>query len=146
VDAGGLGGDEQRLADLPVGPALGDQCEDLNLSLSQAKRGSRRRRLLGRRRHVLRFFEAEAATLDEQLDLAPQRSRPERDCRLVGRPERGLGLLAGRASGKERLGLSETCVGGVEGVLQPLPGGRCRPPPLGVGLAFQPGPFGLSEH
>jgi hypothetical protein len=25
VDAGGLGGDEQRLADLTVGPALGDQ-------------------------------------------------------------------------------------------------------------------------
>ena len=24
MEAGGLGGDEQRLADLPVGPALGD--------------------------------------------------------------------------------------------------------------------------
>jgi hypothetical protein len=40
VNAGGLGGDEQCLADLPVGPALGDQCQYLNLSSGQAKRAA----------------------------------------------------------------------------------------------------------
>ena len=130
VDAGGLGGNEQRLADLPVRPALGDQGEHLNLSPGQAKRGSWRRPHLGRRRRVLRFFEAEAAALGEQLDLAAQRCRPERDCRLVGCPERGLGLLAGPACGQERLGLPEPRVGSVIGMLKPLPDGGRRPPPL----------------
>jgi hypothetical protein len=37
VDAGGLGGDEQRLADLPVGPALGDKREDFGLTLCEAE-------------------------------------------------------------------------------------------------------------
>jgi hypothetical protein len=39
VDAGGLGGDEQLLADLPVGPALGDQGEHLSLPPGEIKRG-----------------------------------------------------------------------------------------------------------
>ena len=45
VDAGGLGGDEQRLADLPVGPALGDQGEHLGLAFREAERGGWRGRL-----------------------------------------------------------------------------------------------------
>jgi len=39
VDAGGLGGDEQRLADLPVRPALGDQGQHLGLTVCEAERG-----------------------------------------------------------------------------------------------------------
>jgi hypothetical protein len=63
VDAGGLGGDEQRLADLPVGPSLGNQRKHLNLSPGQAKRSGRRRRRLRFRSRVDRFLEAEAAAL-----------------------------------------------------------------------------------
>jgi hypothetical protein len=69
VDAGRLGSDEQLLADLPVGPALGDQCEHLNLSPCQAKRGGRGWRGLGGRgwrglgrgSGVHRLFEAKSA-------------------------------------------------------------------------------------
>src|SRR5215218_4524624 len=39
VDAGGLRGNEQRLADLPVRPALGDQCQHLGLTVREAERG-----------------------------------------------------------------------------------------------------------
>jgi hypothetical protein len=37
-----LGGDEQCLADLPVSPVLGGQCEHLRLMQREAERGSRR--------------------------------------------------------------------------------------------------------
>ncbi len=37
VDAGRLGGDEQHLADLPVGPALGDQRKHPHLPLREAE-------------------------------------------------------------------------------------------------------------
>jgi hypothetical protein len=37
MDADSLGGDKQCLADLPVGPPLGDQSEDLGLTLGQAE-------------------------------------------------------------------------------------------------------------
>jgi hypothetical protein len=37
MKAGRLLGDEQRLADLPVDPPLGDQGEDLSLTLGQAE-------------------------------------------------------------------------------------------------------------
>jgi hypothetical protein len=39
VDAGGLGGDEHRLANLPVRLALGDQGQHLGLTLGEAERG-----------------------------------------------------------------------------------------------------------
>jgi hypothetical protein len=34
-----FGGDEQRLADLPVRPALGGQCQHLGLTHREAERG-----------------------------------------------------------------------------------------------------------
>jgi hypothetical protein len=71
VDAGGLGGDEQRLADLPVGPPLGNQGEYLGLTLCETERGGRRWRRLRFRRRVDRFFEAQAPALGKQLDLTP---------------------------------------------------------------------------
>jgi hypothetical protein len=69
VDAGGLGSDEQRLADLPVGPPLGNQSEYLGLTLGETERGGRRRRGLRFRSRVDRFFEAEAAAPGKQFDL-----------------------------------------------------------------------------
>jgi Rhodopirellula transposase DDE domain len=62
VDAGCLGGDEQRLADLPVRPALGDQGQHLRLSPGQAERCRRRRRRLGRGRPVDPLVELISAT------------------------------------------------------------------------------------
>ena len=64
-----------------VGSPLDDQCEHLGLTPGQTKRGRRGRWRLGRRRHVDRFLEVEAAALGEQLDLAAQRPGPERHCR-----------------------------------------------------------------
>jgi hypothetical protein len=76
VDAGGLGGNEQRLADLPVGPTLGDQREHLHLSSGQAKRCRRGGCCLGCRDRGGRLVQAQAAATGEQLDLAAQRPRP----------------------------------------------------------------------
>jgi hypothetical protein len=59
MEAGGLRGDEQLLADLPVGPTFGDQRQHLGLTVCEAERGGRGGRLrrrgcvdrfLGRRR------------------------------------------------------------------------------------------------
>jgi hypothetical protein len=90
-------GDEQGLADLPVGPPLGDQGEHLKLSPCQAKRSRRRSGHLGRCRRVNPLFQMEAAALGEQLDLTPQRRRSERDRRVVGGMECCFGLLPGCA-------------------------------------------------
>src|SRR5215208_5746097 len=91
-------------------------------------------------------MEVKAAALGEELDLAAQRSGPERDRRLVGGAERYLGLPAGRAAGEQRLSLPELRIGCLEGILQPLPGRGCRLPPLGVGPSLQPGLLGLGEQ
>jgi hypothetical protein len=47
VEAGGLLGDEQRLADLPVRPALSDQGKNLGLARGEAKGFGLRMRCLG---------------------------------------------------------------------------------------------------
>src|SRR4029450_3443558 len=115
--AGGLGGNEQRLADLPVGPALGDQCQHLNLTLGEAERGGWRGRRRWCRSSADRFFQVEAATLGKQFNLAAERSCPEADRRLMGAAEDLLGPGSRRAAGHQRLGLPEAGVGGVEGML-----------------------------
>jgi hypothetical protein len=139
VDAGGLGGDEQRLADLPVGAALGDQREHLGLAAGESEGCGRRLWRLRLRNRFDLLLEAEAAALGEQLDLTAQRFRPKCDRRPVGAADCFLGLLAGSASGQECFGLPEARIGGLKRVLQPLPGRGRRLPPLGVGSSFQPG-------
>jgi hypothetical protein len=76
--------------------------------------------------------------LGKQLDLTPQRQRPERDRCLVGCPEYGLGLLAGRAARQEGLGLTEARVSGRERMLQPCPRLDSDPPSFGVGPPLEP--------
>jgi hypothetical protein len=136
VDASCLGGNEQGLTDLPVGPALGDQGEDLGLTLGEAERGSRRGRRCWCRSGVDRFFQAEAAALGKQLDLAAERSCTEHDRCLMCAAEDLLGPGSRRAAGQERLGLPEAGVGRLEGPFQPLPSRGRRPPPIGVGPPF----------
>jgi hypothetical protein len=84
--------------------------------------------------------------LGEQLDLALQGRGPENDRRLVRPAQRGLGLLAVGPAGQECFGLPETGVGGLEGIAQPLPGHRGRPPPLRVEPPFQPGLLGPGQE
>jgi hypothetical protein len=64
----------------------------------------------------------------------------------VGCPDHGLGLLAGRVAGEECLSFPEARVGGVEGMLQLLPGGGRRLAPLGFGPPFQPGLLSPGEQ
>src|SRR5215217_5778812 len=129
VQAGGLGGDEQRLADLAVGVAGGHQLEHLGLPSGEAERGELGGRRRGRRGR--RVLQPEAAAPGEQLDLASQRAGPQRDRRPVGGPE-------------HRLRLPEAGVGGPIPQIEPLPVlGRLLPPPR-VRPSLQPGPFGLS--
>jgi hypothetical protein len=73
----------------------------------------------------------------EQLDLPPQRCRPKRNHHLVGWAEHALGLCMHWPAGQQCFGLAETCVSGLEGIGQPLPGHRSRPPPR-VGPSLQP--------
>ena len=70
VDAGRLGGDEQFLADLPVGAALGDQGEHLGLPAGQAKRGGQRRCLRTANCWVGWRLQLDATALGKQLELA----------------------------------------------------------------------------
>jgi hypothetical protein len=62
---------------------------------------------------------------------------PKRNHRLVGWAEHALGLCMHWPAGQQCFGLAETCVSGLEGIGQPLPGHRSRPPPR-VGPSLQP--------
>src|SRR5215218_1019019 len=97
VQAGGLGGDEQRLADLAVGVAGGHQLEHLSLPSGEAERGELGGRRRGRRGR--RVLQPEAAAAGEQLDLASQRAGPQRDRGPVGGPEHRLDLGPRRPGG-----------------------------------------------
>ena len=106
VEAGRLLGDEQRLADLPVGPALGQQHKHLGLAARQAQ-GSHGGGRCGRLGGVRMVLQAQAAALGEQLDLLLQRRSPERNRRLVSWAKYGLGLLVVWPAGQECFGVSE---------------------------------------
>ena len=92
VEAGRLLGDEQRLADLPVRPPLGDEGEDLGLARGKAKRFGLRMGCLGFGGGMGRLCELQAAALGEPLGLAPQRRRSQPDGGLVGGPDRLFSL------------------------------------------------------
>jgi hypothetical protein len=74
---GGLLRDEQRLADLPVGPARSHQGEHFSLAAGLCKGCGQGGSRLGRRGRADLLLEAEAAALGEQLDLPSQRRRPK---------------------------------------------------------------------
>ena len=143
VETGRLLRDEEFLADLPVGPAFGQQGEHLALAAGQSQgRGRRGQRPLGGHR----LPKPEAAALRELPDLPMQRSSLQFVGRLVRRSECCLGSGPGCPAGQKRLGLPKARVGGFEGVLALLPrDGRC-PPQFRVGSSFETGQLGAAEQ
>jgi hypothetical protein len=139
VDAGRLGGDEQLLADLPVGPSRRHQLKDLQLPPGQAKRVGHRRRLLLGRRRLGGCLEPDPATPGQQLDFALQRRRSEPSGRLVRGPQHLFDPGAWRPGGEQCLGLPEARTGGGVGPAEPLPAGRGRRPGGRIRTAVQAG-------
>jgi hypothetical protein len=101
METGGLGGNEQRLADLPVGPALGDQGEHLSLPPGETKRcrwGGRRLGCRDRRPAVPGPDTVTVKTIAHIL-VAPSVTIPGRSGRIVGaqgrcrRPVRATGVV-----------------------------------------------------
>ena len=101
--------DHERVGDLPVGVAAGDEREHLGLPRRQAEGLLQESLSIGRR--SVRRGEIEPRTLGEQLELPSKRLRscPSRD--RVCRPQRHARLSARRASCDERLGLPPAAEG-----------------------------------
>src|SRR6266508_2238453 len=90
VDARGLAADEQRVRDLLVAPAAGDELEDLGLARGEPERGPgiRGDRC---RRGPWRSAKVEAPEARQAFELLAQRYRTEPDCDLERGPSGGLG-------------------------------------------------------
>ena len=89
MDARGLAADEQLIGDLLVGPAAGDQSQDLVLTGREAEAGRRRRLCLVRHRRGL-IAKLEASLPGEQLHLPSEWLSTEADSDLVRGSQRRL--------------------------------------------------------